>query len=200
MYQSSVGSAPLYLTELLSRQVPKRQWLISASLFDSDYSVPFNKRKTFSDISFGTVAPDLWNQLPIDIRQSQSLDVFKHKLKHISVASTHCFILILCFDKQYRFSTTGYCYNSGVLEIKTCSGWYFIYFSMYKSNEGSFSWTKLGVLHALMVHLQYRTVDLNKTSTIHTPENMLLVAYVHVHTCWYAVAGADINLCTTFLE
>jgi len=54
MYQCSIGSAPLYLTELLSRQVPKRQGLRSASSFDSDYDVPFNKRKTFSDRSFGT--------------------------------------------------------------------------------------------------------------------------------------------------
>jgi len=46
MYQCSIGSAPLYLIELLSRQVPKRQGLRSASSFDSDYDVPFNKRKT----------------------------------------------------------------------------------------------------------------------------------------------------------
>ena len=72
MYQCSIGSAPLYLTELLCRQVPMRQGLRSASSFDSDYDVPFNKRKTFS-----TVGPKLWNQLPMDIRQPQSLDVFK---------------------------------------------------------------------------------------------------------------------------
>jgi len=59
----------------------KRQGLRSASSFDSDYDVPFNKRKTFSDRSFGTVGPKLWNQLPMDIRQSQYLDVFKRKLK-----------------------------------------------------------------------------------------------------------------------
>jgi len=46
-----VGSVPFYLTELLSRKVPKRQGLNSANLEDSVYDVPFNK--TFWDRNYG---------------------------------------------------------------------------------------------------------------------------------------------------
>ena len=80
MYNCSVGHAPVYLTELLSPQVPKRS-LRSANVAEGRYEVPFNKRKTFSDRSFGTVGPRLWNSLPLNVRSSGSLDAFKKNLK-----------------------------------------------------------------------------------------------------------------------
>ena len=45
------------------------------------YEVPYNKKKTFSDRSFSTVGPRLWNTLPLELRQSDSLDSFKKHMK-----------------------------------------------------------------------------------------------------------------------
>ena len=80
MYNCTVGNAPLYLKELLNNQVSKRNLRSSQSSAFS-YVVPFNKNKTFSDRSFSTVGPKLWNELPLLIRQSKSLDIFKQQLK-----------------------------------------------------------------------------------------------------------------------
>ena len=80
MYNCSVGNAPMYLTELLSEQVPKRN-LRSSDCAKRCYEVPFNKRKPFSDRSFATVGPRLWNSLPLSIRNSETLDGFKRNLK-----------------------------------------------------------------------------------------------------------------------
>ena len=81
MYNCSVGDAPLYLTELLSKRVPGTLGLRSSKSININYVVPFNKRKTFNDRSFSTIGPRLWNSLPADIQLSKSLDVFKKKLK-----------------------------------------------------------------------------------------------------------------------
>ena len=77
MYKCSVGEAPLYLTELLTKQIPNQK-LRSAQSTKGCYVVPFNKRKTFSDRSFWTIGPKLWNNLPAEIRQAtcNSIDCF----------------------------------------------------------------------------------------------------------------------------
>ena len=80
MFNCSVGHAPEYLTELLTKQVPDER-LRSARSSEGCYTVPFNKNKTFSDRSFGTIGPRLWKNLPPSVRNSQSLDIFKKKLK-----------------------------------------------------------------------------------------------------------------------
>ena len=80
MYNCSMGCAPAYLKELLSEQVSTRA-LRSSSGNQGLYSVPFNKRKIFSDRSFGTAGPMLWNQLPRSIRSSSTVELFKRNLK-----------------------------------------------------------------------------------------------------------------------
>ena len=80
MYNCSRGNAPAYLTELLTKSKPTRV-LRSASNAAITYAVPFNKRKTFSDRGFRTAGPALWDKLPIDIREAETLDLFKKKLK-----------------------------------------------------------------------------------------------------------------------
>lgn len=80
MYNCSVGHAPLYLTELLSKLAPSRS-LRSTDKSEDNYVVPFNRRKTFCDRSFGTVGPKLWNELPSEIKRAESIDTFKRKLK-----------------------------------------------------------------------------------------------------------------------
>ena len=51
MYNCTVGNAPEYLTELLSKQYVRREGLRSNKNQNTCFIVPFNKRKTFSDRS-----------------------------------------------------------------------------------------------------------------------------------------------------
>ena len=81
MFQCFIGRAPEYLNDILSKQVSRRQGLRSEIVANFDYQIPLNKRKTFSDRSFGTVGPRLWNALPLFLKQSETLDVFKRRLK-----------------------------------------------------------------------------------------------------------------------
>lgn len=80
MYNCSVGRAPAYLIDLLKPQTSKRSLRSSLSSVGC-YAVPFNKNKTFADRSFSAIGPRLWNELPIDIRQSETVDIFKKQLK-----------------------------------------------------------------------------------------------------------------------
>ena len=80
MFNCSVGNAPEYLTELLTCKVAKRTLRSSESSVGC-YEVPYNKKKTFSDICFSTVGPMLWNTLPLELKQSESVDSFKKHLK-----------------------------------------------------------------------------------------------------------------------
>ena len=92
MYNCTVGNAPEYLTELLSKQYVRREGLRSNKNQKTCYIVPFNKRKTFSDRSFSTAGPKLWNSLPESIRQSASCDSFKKNLKPTILETfTRCF-------------------------------------------------------------------------------------------------------------
>ena len=80
MYNCYVGNAPQYLIELLSSKVSKRT-LRSSESSVGWYTVPYNKKKTFSDRSFSTVGPKLWNELPLSLKQSESVSTFKKHLK-----------------------------------------------------------------------------------------------------------------------
>jgi hypothetical protein len=79
MYNCYVGEAPLYLIELLTKHVPIQR-LRSAQSSERYYKVPINKHKRYEK-SFETIGPLLWNNLPLDIKQSKSLDPFKAELK-----------------------------------------------------------------------------------------------------------------------
>ena len=39
------------------------------------------KCKTFGDRAFAVAGPRVWNQLPLDIRTSATVDTFKNRLK-----------------------------------------------------------------------------------------------------------------------
>jgi hypothetical protein len=78
---------------LFAPQTAKRSLRSSQSSVGS-FVVPFNKNKTFADKSFSTVGPRLWNELPIEIRQSETVDSFKKQLK------THFSETIILFSKS----------------------------------------------------------------------------------------------------
>ena len=75
MYNCSVGDAPVYPTEFLSKRVSGKSWLRSLKSINENYIVPFNKKNTFNDRSFSTISPRLLNSLPAEIQLSNSLDV-----------------------------------------------------------------------------------------------------------------------------
>ena len=80
MFNCSVGNAPEYLRELLITQESKRT-LRSPVSSECCSVVPFNKKKTFSDRSFSTTGPKLWNELPLAIRKCETVEKFKRELK-----------------------------------------------------------------------------------------------------------------------
>ena len=73
-------TAPDYLTELLKPKVVKRSGIRSN---DNGIilEIPFTRRKTFADRSFSVYGPILWNSLPFDVRNCNSLPTFRKKLK-----------------------------------------------------------------------------------------------------------------------
>ena len=48
-------------------------------------AVPKTKTKLYGDRSFAVRAPRLWNELPVDIKNSESLNIFKSKVKRLLV-------------------------------------------------------------------------------------------------------------------
>ena len=80
MFNCGIGRAPTYLMELLSESVNRGQWVRSASDTGIIYDIPFNKKTWFNDRSFCTVGPKSWNNMPLYIKQSVSIDVYKKNL------------------------------------------------------------------------------------------------------------------------
>ena len=74
------GNAPSYLKCLVKWHVPKRN-LRSKNSYELAVDFVKSFKCNYQDRSFVHVAPKLWNSLPVNIRSSQSLDVFKNRLK-----------------------------------------------------------------------------------------------------------------------
>ena len=69
--------APLYITELLSYRTYSR------TLRSTDQkllAVP-KSRLTYGDRAFSVAAPKLWNELPLDLRNLDKINLFKKHLK-----------------------------------------------------------------------------------------------------------------------
>ena len=69
---------PQYITDLLSLRLNIRTLRSSSQGY---LTVPATKLKTYGDRAFSAAAPKLWNQLPIELRKSASVELFKKKLK-----------------------------------------------------------------------------------------------------------------------
>ncbi|XP_062579353.1 uncharacterized protein LOC134241302 [Saccostrea cucullata] len=78
VYQSLHGLAPSYIKDLIMEYKPTRS-LRSEST--SRLVVPKIRTKTYGERRLGCAAAFLWNDLPNDIKQAQSLDIFKRQLK-----------------------------------------------------------------------------------------------------------------------
>uniref|UniRef100_A0A669CTZ7 Reverse transcriptase domain-containing protein n=1 Tax=Oreochromis niloticus TaxID=8128 RepID=A0A669CTZ7_ORENI len=78
VFKSLNGLAPAYMSDLLKPYVPTRSLRSAEQLL---LSVPKSRLKLRGDRAFSIVAPKLWNNLPLHIRRSTSVLVFKSRLK-----------------------------------------------------------------------------------------------------------------------
>ena len=72
------GLAPGYLADLIQRYEPARSLRSSSGSY---LTTKVAKFKTLGDRSFSVTAPLVWNNLPINIRQTSNLNKFKRLLK-----------------------------------------------------------------------------------------------------------------------
>jgi len=78
VYKCLNGKGPQYLCDKLHLYQPKRDL---RSKLNYLLDVPKTRSSTLGDRAFSTAAPKLWNNLPINIRESPSVDTFKSSKK-----------------------------------------------------------------------------------------------------------------------
>ena len=78
VYKSLNNLAPAYINSFLKNYKPSRNL---RSLDQCLLTVPRSNQRNYGDRAFSVAAPKLWNALPLDIRNSGSITLFKCKLK-----------------------------------------------------------------------------------------------------------------------
>ena len=78
VYKCLHDAAPSYLQELLTPHTPVRTLRSCDRLL---LKKPKTKMISYGDRAFAAAAPTLWNNLPYEVRASQSIPVFKRNLK-----------------------------------------------------------------------------------------------------------------------
>ena len=83
VYKCLTGLGPDYLASSLTLCIPGRQGLRSVTNATRLHvpKVHYRSFKSAADKAFAFAAPKLWNQLPVSVRSSNSLPVFKKELK-----------------------------------------------------------------------------------------------------------------------
>ncbi len=76
-YKALHGLAPQYLSELLIPFTPTRDLRSSETGL---LTVPLTRLRLMGDRAFSSLAPKLWNSLPIEIRRAKTLSTFKSRL------------------------------------------------------------------------------------------------------------------------
>ena len=79
-YKALYGMAPSYICDLLQIHQPNQN-LQCASRGLLSLVVPAHQTQAYGARSFSVAAPTLWNSLPVDTKNEQSLFIFKKKLK-----------------------------------------------------------------------------------------------------------------------
>lgn len=77
-YKALHNIAPAYISELLQYHSPLKAL---RSTKQGLLSIPKTRTATFGDRAFSVAAPVLWNNLPMKVRNAESLSVFKSSLK-----------------------------------------------------------------------------------------------------------------------
>ena len=79
--------APEYIKNLL--QVYKRGRKLRSQSSSIRLVLPKSRTMTYGDRCFASAAPKLWNELPLKIRDCETLDSFKRSLKTYSFTQSH---------------------------------------------------------------------------------------------------------------
>ena len=77
-YKALNNLAPVYISNSLVRYEPSRNLRPTDKYL---LRIPQIRLKTYGDRAFSVAAPRLWNALPMDIKLSPSVSVFKNRLK-----------------------------------------------------------------------------------------------------------------------
>ena len=77
-YKALNNLAPVYISNLLVRYEPSRNL---RSIDKYLLRIPQTHLKTYGGRAFSVAAPGLWNALPMDIKLSPLVSVFKNRLK-----------------------------------------------------------------------------------------------------------------------
>ncbi len=91
MFKALQGRAPIYILERLRFYSPQRSLRSSAQLL---LNVPKCRLKTKGDRSFSVYAPKRWNTLPLTIRASSTLSLFKASIKTDLFSQVYSFLCI----------------------------------------------------------------------------------------------------------
>ena len=78
-YKCLNNEAPIYLSNFLNIYTPNRD--LRSSLDQSKLIVQKANYKYFGERAFNFIAPNIWNNLPINIREAPSVSAFKSRLK-----------------------------------------------------------------------------------------------------------------------
>ncbi len=78
VYKALNNIAPIYISEMLIPKQSSDRWTLRS---DGLLHIPKTNCKTLGDRAFAYAAPQLWNSLPLDIRNCENISVFKKRLK-----------------------------------------------------------------------------------------------------------------------
>ena len=78
VYKCLNNIAPVYISNLIELYNPPRSLKSSNSLL---IKVNVGEFRRLGDRAFSITAPSVWNALPIEVRTSKSIDIFKRSLK-----------------------------------------------------------------------------------------------------------------------
>ena len=81
VYKCLHDLAPSYLNALINTRTVGEGLRTSSQDVGTILDFLKIRRKTFQDRFFSVAAPAVWNQLPVSIRNAQSLGIFKKTLK-----------------------------------------------------------------------------------------------------------------------
>ena len=88
VYKTIHNQAPSYIKEMLTVYTPPR--VLRSQSDTLAFSVPRSRTVRYGDRSFPIIAPKLWNALPAEIRNCNSLESFKRSLKTHFFLQTYC--------------------------------------------------------------------------------------------------------------
>ena len=80
VYKALNDMAPIYISELLIPKLSCERWILRSD-DQGLLHIPKTNCKTLGDRSFAYAAPQLWNSLPLNVRNCDSISVFKKRLK-----------------------------------------------------------------------------------------------------------------------